>query len=58
MSASKESDVPVKEEPAPKKAKKPSRTELADELELLKAQGNQNPDRLAEIKKLLAEVEA
>jgi hypothetical protein len=38
-----------------KKAKKPERWELADELELLKAQGNPNPDRVAELKKQLAE---
>jgi len=28
---------------------------LHDELELLKAQGNKDPDRLAELKKLIAE---
>jgi len=52
--------MPVsKDEPAvaPKaepKAKKPERGELADEIELLKAQGNPDPARLAELKKQLA----
>jgi hypothetical protein len=45
-----------KSEPvAPAKPKKLSRTELSDELEQLKAQGNPNPERLAELKQLLAE---
>lgn len=51
-------DAPAPEEAKPKaepKAKKPDPRELADELELLKAQGNPDPDRVAEIKQLLAE---
>lgn len=42
------------EPPAPSKADL-KRAELADELERLKVEGNAKPERLAELKKLLAE---
>jgi hypothetical protein len=41
--------------PAEAKPRKPTLSELQDELELLKAQGNPNPARLAEVKKLISE---
>ena len=44
----------TEKEPAPAKAAKPTLSELHDELELLKAQGNKNPARLAELKQLIA----
>ena len=47
MAASKETTAP--------KAAKPTPRDLLDELELLKAQGNPNPTRLAELKQLIAE---
>jgi hypothetical protein len=46
--------APVEEPKAAPKPKQPERWELAEEFELLKAQGNKNPARLAELKKLLA----
>lgn len=45
-------EAPAK--PASKAEKKVDRAALADELEVLKAAGNPNPARLAEIKKELA----
>lgn len=43
--------------PAPEKtvSKPTSLRDLQDELELLKAQGNKNPARLAELKRILVE---
>ena len=57
MPATKKDDAvePEPEKPAAKSKKKPERWELSDELEALKAQGNPNPERIAELKKLLAE---
>lgn len=54
--ADKAADKPDDEAVAPKakKAAEPDRSALHDELEALKANGNQDPARLAEIKKLLA----
>jgi hypothetical protein len=58
MPASKKDDAPEPEsdeKPAAKRSKRPERWELSDELERLKAEGNKNPERVAELKKLLAE---
>lgn len=56
MAAKKNTEDTVEEalaEAAPKKGK-PSLAELHDELEALKAAGNPDPDRLAELKRLIA----
>jgi len=57
MPAAKKEDPVVEEAPVEKaapKAKQPERWELADEFNRLMAEGNPNPARLAELKKLLA----
>jgi hypothetical protein len=51
MPKDKDDDTPA---PAAKKSK-PTVGELYDELELLKANGNKDPDRVAELKRLIAE---
>lgn len=54
MPAAKKDDPKAEEVKAEPKPKQPERWELAEEFERLKAEGNKNPARLAEIKRLLA----
>lgn len=56
MPKNKEDAAPAVKKPVDQEAKKAAALRvLYDELELLKAEGNKNPNRLAELKQLIAE---